>query len=50
VDKIIGTDMGGPGATLTPADSIQAMRGLIEAAEPGQKRKFLNDNGQDLPW
>ncbi len=42
--------MGGPNAMLTPADSIEAMRGLIDAIEPGQKLKFLNYDGQDLPW
>lgn len=46
----VKTDMGGPNAMLTPADSIEAMRGLIDAAEPGQRLKFLNYNGQDLPW
>jgi NAD(P)-dependent dehydrogenase (short-subunit alcohol dehydrogenase family) len=46
----VKTDMGGPNATLTPADSIEAMRGLIDATDTGQKLKFLNYDGQDLPW
>lgn len=46
----VKTDMGGPNAMLTPARSIEAMRGLIDDVEPGQKLKFLNYDGQDLPW
>jgi NAD(P)-dependent dehydrogenase (short-subunit alcohol dehydrogenase family) len=46
----VKTDMGGPNALLTPADSIEGMRRLIDAAEPGQKLKFLDYKGQDLPW
>ncbi len=46
----VKTDMGGPNARLTPADSIEAMRGLIDATGSGQKLKFLNYDGQDLPW
>ena len=46
----VKTDMGGPNAMLTPATSIEAMRGLIDGTEPGQKLKFLNYDGQDLPW
>jgi len=46
----VKTDMGGPNATLTPAHSIDGMRRLIDAAEPGQRLKFLDYTGQDLPW
>ena len=46
----VKTDMGGPNAMLTPADSIEAMRGLIDGIEPGQSLKFLDYKGQGLPW
>ena len=46
----VRTDMGGPNATLTPARSIEGMRRLIDQAEHGQKLKFLDYTGQDLPW
>lgn len=46
----VKTDMGGPNAMLTPADSIEGMRRLIDEAKPGQRLKFLDYKGQDLPW
>lgn len=46
----VKTDMGGPNASLTPADSIDGMRRLIDAVEAGQPLKFLDYTGQDLPW
>ena len=37
------TDMGGAGATLAPAESVAALRRLIETLEPGQSgRSSIN--------
>jgi NAD(P)-dependent dehydrogenase (short-subunit alcohol dehydrogenase family) len=46
----VKTDMGGPGATLTPADSIGAMRRLIEKIKPGDTGKFFNHDGREYAW
>jgi len=46
----VKTDMGGPNATLIPADSIEGMRHRIDEVRPGQNLKFLDYTGQDLPW
>jgi NAD(P)-dependent dehydrogenase (short-subunit alcohol dehydrogenase family) len=46
----VKTDMGGPGATLTPADSIGAMRRLIEKIKLGDSGKFFNYDGREYVW
>ena len=46
----VQTDMGGPNATISPAESIEGMRRQIEAVEPGQHLKFLDYQGIHLPW
>ena len=46
----VRTDMGGPRGTLSPQDSIRAMRGVIAALKPGDTGKFFNYNGKSYPW
>ncbi|MBS0432446.1 MAG: SDR family oxidoreductase [Proteobacteria bacterium] len=44
------TDMGGDGATLPARQSIEAMLGIIERAEPDEGGSFLAYDGAPLPW
>jgi NAD(P)-dependent dehydrogenase (short-subunit alcohol dehydrogenase family) len=44
------TDMGGPHATLTTAESVKELRRLIETLGPGQSGKFFNYDGREYAW
>jgi len=44
------TDMGGPHATLTTAESVKKLRRLIETLGPGQSGKFFNHDGREYAW
>jgi NAD(P)-dependent dehydrogenase (short-subunit alcohol dehydrogenase family) len=44
------TDMGGPHATMTPAESVKRLTDLIETLGPAQSGKFLNHDGREFPW
>ena len=44
------TDMGGPQATLTPAESVRALRRLISTVGPAQSGKFFNYDGREYAW
>ena len=46
----VKTDMGGPDATLSPQQSVSAMRRLIEALGPNDSGKFYNYDGREYPW
>jgi NAD(P)-dependent dehydrogenase (short-subunit alcohol dehydrogenase family) len=46
----VKTDMGGRGATLTPEQSVSAMRRLIEGIGPKDSGKFYNYDGRECPW
>jgi NAD(P)-dependent dehydrogenase (short-subunit alcohol dehydrogenase family) len=46
----VRTDMGGPDGTLSPAESISAMRKVIAGLEPEDSGKFFNYNGSLYPW
>ena len=46
----VKTDMGGPGATLTPEKSVTAMRAVIERLGPRDSGKFYNYDGDEYPW
>jgi NAD(P)-dependent dehydrogenase (short-subunit alcohol dehydrogenase family) len=46
----VKTDMGGPGATLTPEQSVTAMRRLIDRLGPKDSGKFYNYDGREYPW
>jgi len=46
----VRTDMGGPGASISPEESVRAMRGVIDALTPEQAGSFLNWRGGTWPW
>jgi NAD(P)-dependent dehydrogenase (short-subunit alcohol dehydrogenase family) len=46
----VRTDMGGAGATLSPKESVKALRQLIETFGPAQSGKFFNYDGREYPW
>jgi NAD(P)-dependent dehydrogenase (short-subunit alcohol dehydrogenase family) len=46
----VRTDMGGSHATLTPAESVNRLRDLIETLGPAQSGKFFNHDGREYPW
>ena len=46
----VKTDMGGPNATLTPRESVTAIRRLIEKLGPHQSGKFFDYDGTEYPW
>ena len=46
----VKTDMGGPNATLSPEESVSALRRLIEKLGPGDSGRFYNHDGREYPW
>ena len=46
----VRTDMGGPGGKLTPAESVGALRSLIDAIKPEDAGRFFNYDGKPYPW
>lgn len=46
----VQTDMGGPGATLSPEQSVAAMLKIIDRLEPRDTGRFLDHRGKDVPW
>ena len=46
----VQTDMGGPNATLTPAESVSRLRRLIDTLGPAQSGKFFNHDGREYAW
>jgi NAD(P)-dependent dehydrogenase (short-subunit alcohol dehydrogenase family) len=46
----VQTDMGGPGAQLTPEQSITGMRKVMDALKPEDTGKFWSYDGKTLPW
>ncbi len=46
----VQTDMGGPNATLTPAESVSKLRRLIDSLGPAQSGKFFNHDGHEYAW
>lgn len=46
----VKTDMGGPMASIEPADSIAGMRALIESLTPEKSGQFFDYDGAVLPW
>jgi NAD(P)-dependent dehydrogenase (short-subunit alcohol dehydrogenase family) len=46
----VQTDMGGPNATLTPAESVSRLRHLIDTLAPAQCGKFFNHDGREYTW
>ncbi len=46
----VKTDMGGPGAPVTPKASAEGLRRVIAALKPSESGAFLNYDGAKLPW
>jgi NAD(P)-dependent dehydrogenase (short-subunit alcohol dehydrogenase family) len=46
----VQTDMGGPNAPLPPAESVAAMRAVIERLGPADSGAFLGHKGEPIPW
>lgn len=46
----VKTRMGGPGAEITPEESVGAMRKLIERLTIDDTGRFLRRDGSELPW
>jgi len=46
----VRTDMGGSGATLTPAQSVSALRQLIEKFGPDDSGRFYSHDGREYAW
>ena len=46
----VKTEMGGPGATLTPEQSVSGIVRVIDELDPGKNGKFLDYRGREIPW
>jgi NAD(P)-dependent dehydrogenase (short-subunit alcohol dehydrogenase family) len=46
----VRTDMGGPGGTIPPEESVVAMRRVIDGLTAEQAGSFLNWRGGSYPW
>jgi NAD(P)-dependent dehydrogenase (short-subunit alcohol dehydrogenase family) len=46
----VQTDMGGAGATVAPAQSVSGLLRVIGAAKPSDSGRFLDWQGEALPW
>ena len=46
----VKTDMGGPGAPVTPEESVTGIRKVLDSVTPSDSGKFFNFRGKGLPW
>ncbi len=46
----VRTEMGGPGAPLTPEESVSGMLSVIDKLSAKDAGKFLDYQGNELPW
>ena len=46
----VRTDMGGPGAAITPAVSVAGMRRVFAGLTPDDGGRFFDYDGSNLPW
>ena len=46
----VQTDMGGPDATLTPAQSVAGVKRLLDHLKPQDTGKFFYYDGAETPW
>ena len=46
----VSTDMGGPGAAVTPGESVEGMRAVIERVTPNDSGRFFNFDGHEIQW
>lgn len=46
----VKTDMGGPDATITPGESVQGLRQVIERLTPQDSGRFFAYDGREIAW
>lgn len=46
----VQTDMGGENADLTPEESVEGMRSVIDGITHDQNGKFYDYSGREIPW
>lgn len=46
----VSTDMGGPSAPVTPAQSVHGMRAVIDGLNLADSGRFLRYDGAEIPW
>ena len=46
----VKTDMGGPNALISVAESVEGLRRVIDGAGPEQSGHFYEFSGKELPW
>ncbi len=46
----VSTDMGGPNAAVTPGESVEGMRTVIERVTPNDSGRFFNFDGREIQW
>jgi NAD(P)-dependent dehydrogenase (short-subunit alcohol dehydrogenase family) len=46
----VKTDMGGPGASITPKTSAEGIRKVIAKLGPKTSGRFFNYSGEEIPW
>lgn len=46
----VQTDMGGENADLTPQESVEGMRSVIEGLDRNKNGKFYDYSGREIPW
>jgi NAD(P)-dependent dehydrogenase (short-subunit alcohol dehydrogenase family) len=46
----VQTDMGGPDATLVPAESIAGMKAVLDKLTPADNGTFWSYDGSQMPW
>jgi len=46
----VRTNMGGSMATLSPAESVRALKPVIDGLGPADNGRFIDHRGDDLPW
>jgi NAD(P)-dependent dehydrogenase (short-subunit alcohol dehydrogenase family) len=46
----VKTDMGGPNAEITVAESVTALRAVLDRVGPGDSGRFIDVDGTTIPW
>jgi len=46
----VKTDMGGVNAAITPEQSVEGMRRIIDTLSPAENGRFLSWDGREFPW
>jgi NAD(P)-dependent dehydrogenase (short-subunit alcohol dehydrogenase family) len=46
----VRTRLGGPGAALTPEESVTGLRRVIDSLSPADNGRFIRYDGESVPW